>query len=192
MGLTIQLLLVWQCEIMNNDINLIQGEKANVARKKRILVLRILSLVFIFSVAFFSIILFILNNRISPENVRKDENSTLQRILLFKDRSAKFNLVSDRLKSITTVLDNRKKYTEVLNTILEQVPPNVKLTGLTIDKDTVLVTAISVSLLSEDKFLNNFTSISQQKHVVKNMIIEGLTLDKQTGIYSLSLKATSL
>lgn len=177
---------------MSNDINLLQGEKTNLARKKRIFILRVLSLVFIFSVAFFSILLFIINNRISSENVKKNENSTLQKILFFKDRSAKFNLINDRLRNITTVLNNRKKYTGVLDAILQQVPPNVKLTGLTIDKDNVLVTATSVSLLSVDKFLNNFTSISGQRHVVKNMIIEGLTLDKQTGIYSLSIKAKSL
>lgn len=177
---------------MNDDINLIQGEKTNLARKKRIFILRTFSLIFVFSVAFFSIILFVINSRISLEDVKKNENSTLQKTLLFKDRSAKFNLVSDRLRNISTILNNRKKYTGVLNTILGQVPLDVKLTGLTVDKDDVSVTAASISLLSINKFLDNFTNISQQKHVVKNMIIEGLTLDKQTGVYSLSIKAKSL
>lgn len=177
---------------MSNEINLIQGEKINSARKKRVFILRVLSLVFISSVAFFSITLFIINNRISIEDVKKDENSTLQKILSLKDRSAKFNLTNDRLKSISTILSSRKKYTEVLNTILEQLPPDVRLTGLTVNKNDISVTATSISLLSIDKFLNNFTSISQQRHVVKDMAIEGLTLDKQTGIYSLSIKAKSL
>lgn len=177
---------------MNNDINLIEGEKTNLARKKRIFILRILSLVFVFSVAFFSILLFIINSRISLESVKREENSTLQKILFFKDRSAKFNLVSDRLKNITALLNSRKKYTVVLNTILQQVPSDVRLTGFTINKDDVLVTAASVSLLSINKFLDSFTSISQQKHAVKDMVIEGLTLDRQTGIYSLSIKAKSL
>ncbi len=177
---------------MNSEINLIQGEQTNLARKKRIFILRALSFFFVFSVALFSILLFFVNSRISLTSVKKDQNSTLQKLLLLKDRSAKFNLTSDRLKNITTVLSNRKKYTGVLNTILEQVPSDIKLTGLTIDKDDVLVTATSISLLSIDKFLNNFASISQQRHVVKDMAIEGLTLDKQTGIYSLSIKAKSL
>lgn len=177
---------------MNNEINLIQGEKINLSRKKRIFILRLLSSIFVFSIAFFSILLFIVNSRISPENVRKDESSTLQKTLLLKDRSAKFNLITDRLKNIAAVLNNRRKYTEVLNTILEQVPPDVKLTGLTIDKNDILITTKSLSLLSVDKFLNNFTNISQQKHVVRGMVIEGLTLDKQTGTYSLSIKAKSL
>lgn len=177
---------------MSNDINLIQEEKINGARKKRVFILRTLSLVFVFSLAFFSIVLFFINSRVSPESVRIDENAILQKTLLLKDRSAKFNLVSDRLRNIATILNNRKKYTGVLDTILQQAPSDVKLTGLTINKDNVLVTATSVSLLSMNKFLNNFTNISAQKYTVKDMSIEGLTVDKQTGIYSLSIKAKSL
>lgn len=174
---------------MSSEINLIQGEQASLFRKKRILILRVLSLVFIFSVAFFSIILFFINSRISPENIKTDENSILQKTLLLKDRSARFNLINDRLRTIATVLNNRKNYISVLSTILEQAPSDVKLTGFTLDKDNILVTVTSVSLLSINKFLNNLTTLSQQKHFVRDMLIEGLTLDKQTGAYSLSIKA---
>src|SRR5258708_514743 len=178
---------------MSNGINLIQGEnKVSLNRKNRVVVLRWFSLVFLFFVAFFSILLFFLNNRISVQNVKKNQSETLQKITLLKDRSAKYSLLGDRLRGITNILNTRKKYTITLNTILDQLPPGVSMKGLSLDKDDVSLTASSNSLLPLNSFLANITKISLEKHVIKDMSIEGLTIDKQTGVYSLSLKAKTL
>lgn len=178
---------------MSSNINLIQGEnKTNVTRKSRVIVLRWISIVFLFFVAFFSILLFILSNRISINDVKNDQGIVLQKISLLKDKAAKFNLLNDRLKGITSLLGSRKKYTNTLNAILEQVPEGVSVRSLTLDKDNLSLTANSTSLLPLDSFLTNVTKISLEKHVIRDMTIEGLSIDKINGVYSLSLKAKSL
>lgn len=178
---------------MNRDINLIQGEnKTNISRKNKTVILRWISLVFLFFVAFFSILLFILSSRLSIKDVKNSEAQTLQKILVLKDKSAKYNLLNDRLKIIVNILNTRAKYTVTLNTILEQMPPNVLMKSLVLDKNDISLSANSSSLLSLNSFLNNMTKITLEKHVIKDISIEGLTVDKQTGTYSLSLKAKTL
>lgn len=176
-----------------SNINLIQGEnKTNITRKSRIIVLRWISLVFLFFVAIFSILLFILNNRISISEVKNDQSIVLQKISALDEKAAKYNLLNDRLKGITSLLNARKKYTNTLNAILSLVPDGVLVRSLTLDKDSLSLTVVSASLLPLNSFLTNVTKISLEKHVIRDMTIEGLSIDKINGVYSLSLKAKSL
>lgn len=178
---------------MSKDINLIQGEnKFSTARRSRVLILRIISIVFLSSVAIFSIILFFLNNRISVENVKKQEAATLQKISLISDKSAKFNLLNDRLRGITVILNTRKNYANFLNSVMVLVPQDASMTALTLNKDGILLTVSSSSLLPINKFLTNIINVSVEKHLVKDITIEGLTVDKDSGIYSLSIKAKAI
>lgn len=178
---------------MSSTINLVQGEnKESLQDKKRVLVLRYISIIFLSFVALLSILLFFLNNRISPEAVKNQENATLQKLSLIKDRSAKLDLLNDRLRNITNILVTRKKYSSTLSSILGQLPAGTAITGFTIDKSGIVMTATSNSLLSLDQFLNNITKIGLTEHILKDVTIEGLSIDKTSGTYSLSLKANSL
>lgn len=175
---------------MSESINLVQGEnKVSLARRNRTLILRIISLVFLASVALFSIILFFINNRLSVEDVKKQESITLQKIAQISDRNAKYALLNDRLKGINTILNSRKNYAVFLNAVSGTVPDGAFLTMLTVDKDGLLLTVSSSSLLSINTFLNNIVSQSLNKHLIKDIVIQGLTIDRDNGIYSLSIKA---
>ncbi len=173
------------------DINLLSTEKVSLRTQNRILILRVLSVSFLFFVALFSIALFILSSQISPEAVRNIQGQTLQKISLLSERNAKYSLLSDRLRIIKTLLGARKNYTQTLNSVLDQVPQNVNIRGLKIDKDGISVTVSSNSLLLINEFLDNL-STNLDKKIIKDMTIEGLTVDKQTGIFSLSIKAKAV
>lgn len=177
---------------MNNaSINLINSEKLNVRERNRILILRWISLVFLSFVALFSIVLFILEKRISINEIKGQQNAALQRISLLKDRNAKYNLLTDRLRIIKSLISIRKNYTVTLNAILSEIPNGLNVRSLTVDKEGILVSVSSNSLLPINEFLNRATS-KLEKKVIKDMTIEGLTIDKQAGIYSLSIKAKSI
>lgn len=175
---------------MSDSINLVTAQtRENEKRKKRAYVLRIISLIFISFVGIVSIILFVLNARISLSSIKKDEVATVQAISAQKDKLAKYNLLNDRLKGIFEIVKNRKSYTNVLNTLLSQVPQRVGASSLSIEKDEVTLTVNSQSLLPINKFLNNVVELSAKKDVIKDMVIESLSIDSKTGIYSLSIKA---
>lgn len=178
---------------MSNNINLIQGEnKVNINRRNRTLVLKIISIVFLSSVALFSIVLLILNSRISVDSVKSQESDVLKKISLLSQRGAKFNLLNDRLRGIISILNSRKNYVSFLNAVISMVPQDASMTALTVDKDGVLLTVSSSSLLPINKFLTNIITASMEKHLVRNIVIEGLTVDKETGVYSISIKAKAI
>lgn len=178
---------------MSNNINLIQGEnKININRRNRTFVLKIISIVFLSSVAIFSITLFILNSRISVDAVKNQENDVLKKISSFSQRSAKYNLLNDRLRGIVSLLNSRKNYVSFLNTVISMVPQDASMTTLTLDKDGIFLTVSSSSLLPINKFLTNIVTASSEKHLVRNIVIEGLTVDRESGIYSISVKAKAI
>lgn len=175
---------------MNSSINIIKGDtKENLGRTKRTFILRIISIVFLFFVASLSIILFLLNLRISVSSIKKDQAETLRSVSLEKNKLAKLNLINDRLKGIRDILKNRKNYTNTLNILLSQIPQGVTASSLRIEKGDLTLTVNSSSLLPINKFLNNIIDLSIKKNVVKGVTIESLTIDSKTGIYSLSVKA---
>lgn len=177
---------------MNNaSINLITSEKTNVRERNRILILRWISLVFLSFVALFSIVLFILEKRISIEKIKGQQNAALQNISLIKEKNAKYNLLTDRLRIIKGLVNSRKNYTSTLNAILAELTEGVNIRSLTVDKDGILISVTSNSLLPINEFLNRVTA-KLDKKVIKDMTIEGLTIDRQVGLYSLSIKAKSL
>ncbi len=176
-----------------SSINLVGAQdKESLERKNRLKVLRLISTIFLVSIGSLSIILLVLNSRISVEAIRNEQNKVLQNITLLKDKNAKFNLLSDRTRNISQILKTRKNYTNTLNALLDQVPQGVSTTTLIVDKTDVSLTVSSNSLLLLDQFLNNAISVSLKKHVIRDMTIETLTVDKKSGIVSLSIKAKIL
>lgn len=171
----------------NGGINLISTEKSNLADRNRVLILRSLSLIFLGVVMFVSIILFILDKRISVDSIKNEENSSLQQVSLLKDKYAKYNLLNDRLKTINSLIVSRKNYTSLVDFVISQLPSGVNIRALSIDKEGVLISINSDSLLPINQFLNNLAQTN--KKVLSGLTIEGLTIDSQTGLYSLSVKA---
>lgn len=175
---------------MNSSINLVTADtRENLKRKKRTYVLKIISIVFLIFVGFVSIILFFLNTSLSVSSVKKEEVATIQSISLQKDNLAKYNLLNDRLRSIKDILKGRKNYTNTLNVILDQIPQGVGTSSLNIEKNDVTITINAVSLLPINKFLNNIIELSAKKKVIKDMVIQSLSIDSKTGTYSLSIRA---
>lgn len=175
---------------MSSSINLLKTEgKEDLRRTRTAYILRLISLVFLGFVGLISIVLFILNSRISVSSVKGEEAIVAQNISFQKDRVSKYYLLNDRIKGVENILNNRKNYTDSLNTLISQVPSDASISSLEIDKGDVSLTVNSGSLLPLNKFLNNMIDLSINKHAIKDMTIETLSIDTKTGSYSLSIKA---
>lgn len=175
---------------MSDSINLLRTEVKGDSRRLRTTnILRIISLIFLGFVGLISIILFILNSRISVSSVKTEEATVLQNISLQKEKASKYYSLNDRVKGIGEILKNRKNYSSNLNVLIAQVPDGSAISSLEIDKGNIALTVNSSSLLPLNKFLNNMIDLSINKHQIKNMTIESLSIDVKTGNYSLSIKA---
>jgi len=178
---------------MNEAINLVKTEERDdLRRHRKIFILRLISLVFMGFVGVVSIILFVLYARISVSSVKREQSKVVQNIVFQKDKLAKFNLLNDRLRGINQILRDRKNYTITLNSLLGQIPVGASATSFNINKDGVSLTVASQSLLPLNKFLNNVVDLSSKKHSIREMVIESLTIDSKSGIYSLSIKAKTI
>lgn len=175
---------------MSESINLVKAEdKDNLRRQRKIFILRIISLVFIGFVGLVSVILFILYSRISISSVKKDQAQVAQNILFQKDKLAKLNLLNDRLRGINKVFHDRKNYITTLNLLLDQIPLGASAKSLNINKDGISLSISSSSLLPINKFLNNVLDLSSKKNTIQGVIIESLSIDSKSGVYSLAIKA---
>lgn len=175
---------------MNESINLVKAEESEGSRRHRkVFVLRVISIVFVSFVGIVSIILFILYARISVSSIKREQSIALQSITLQKNKLAKLNLLNDRLKGLSQVLKERKNYTDILDSLLEQIPSGASASALSIGKSGITLTVTSASLLPINKFLNNVVELSRKKNFIREMVIESLSIDSKTGTYSLSIKA---
>lgn len=174
---------------MNNSINLVKTEdRENSKRKKTTYILKIISIVFVSFVVLVSIVLFILSARFSLSSVKNEEAATLESITHQKNKLSKFYLLNDRLKGIEEILKNRKNYTNSLNTLMGQIPAGATASSLQVDKGNITLTVNASSLFPINKFLNDVINLSINKHIIRDMTIESLTIDSKTGTYSLSIK----
>lgn len=175
---------------MNNDINLVHDKNTeNFVLKARAKIFRNVAIIALSVISFLSILLFILASTSPLSSIKKNENTTLYNISFLHAKSAKLYLLNDRLKNISTILSTRKNYTETLGTLLSEVPSDASANTFEIDKDNIVLKVSSKSLIPINKFLDSFINLSSTKKIIKDIIITGLTLDKQTGTYSIFVKA---
>lgn len=173
---------------MNSDINLIKKETRVSA--KRLRVFRFLAVVIALFVALSSITLFVFTRQNSLDSVKAEQNSILQSISLLNQKAAKINFLNDRLRNIEAIMAERKNYIQTVNFILDEMPSNVQIASLTLDKENILLTASSSSLSAINEFLNNTIKFTDERHLLKDLTIENLSA--QGGEYSLTLKAKLL
>lgn len=174
---------------MNSDINLIKRETSKISAK-RLKYLRIASIVIASLVALTSVALFITTRQNSLESIKAEQNSLLQNISSLQEKAAKLNFLSDRLRNVESITNERKNYIKTVSAILDGLPSDVLTTSLTLDKNEVLLTVSSSSLSSINEFLNNTIEVAQEKHLLRDLIIENLAA--QSRQYSLTLKAKLL
>ena len=178
---------------MSESINLVKVEESESSRRyRKVFILRIISIIFVSFVGIVSIILFILYARISLSSIKREQSAVLQSITFQKNKLAKLNLLNDRLRGLRQVLKDRKNYTDVLNTLLSQIPSGASASALSIGKSGITLTVTSKSLLPINKFLNNVVELSGKKNLIREMVIESLSIDSRTGTYSLSIKAKTI
>ncbi|HZJ18552.1 MAG TPA: hypothetical protein VFD45_02965 [Patescibacteria group bacterium] len=178
---------------MNSNINLLQQKDDQLIKKqKRLKILKLIAGILLATVALFSIIIFILNTKFSVTSIKNEQNSVINSISALKAKAAKMILVNDRIKGTSEILKKRKDYTSLIQKVLNSVPGEAKTAGLDINKDSLNMSVSSNSLLSIDTYLENMIKLSQEKKLIKNLVIKGINVNFKNGEFILSVNATIL
>jgi competence protein ComGC len=176
---------------MNENINLISNQ--NVALEKelrRLKRFRLISIVCLVVVLAASILIFVLNFTLPLDSVKKEQTATASNISLLHKKLVTYTLITDRVKNISNIISQRGNYIPQVNDILGKVPTDVSVDGLGIDPGKITISISSTSLISINKFIDDMVSLGTQGKVIKDIVIQGLSLDVGNNKYVLNMKAS--
>ncbi len=175
---------------MNSSINLVSNRNIQLEKGlKRIKAIRTIALISLIFVSAVSIIIFILNLALPLQSVKKDQQDTIASIALQHKKLATYTLISDRAKKLQGVISQRKNYASQVNTVLAKVPADTTIDALEIEKGKISIAVSSTSLLSINKFINDTVALGSEGKILKNVVIQGLSVNTSGGKYVLAIRA---
>lgn len=177
---------------MNDDINLLRRRTKTAQPKNILVVLRLVSIVLLFTTAFVSVALLFLQLRSPVGDLKKEEITVLSNASALAPKTAKFLFVVDRLKAMSDITQKRPRLDATLQTMQTLVPQNVSVVSLNIERTSISMTTTSTSLTSIDALITNFTNALETKKLFKKVIVSGIATDPTSRQYSLSLTADPL
>jgi hypothetical protein len=139
-----------------------------------------------------AVLVFVLNITLPTESVKKEQQSTIVGISLFDKKLAQYVLLDDRVKNISSLISKRKNYVPNIYKIFGKISDDTSVDMLSIQTGQLALTVSSGSLPSINKFIDDLVAFGVSGKIIKNVIIQGLTLNVDSGKYSLSIKADIL
>lgn len=174
---------------MNRGINLLSGESRAPINKdlRRVRILRVLAVSFLFGIAGISIILFFLISLSPLPSLQDQEKQALTRIQQYHQEMAQFTLISDRLKASKTVLAQRTDYSTLLMSIRETIPSDLTVTAFQVDEKEISLTVSGKSLASIETFLENLVVKSEEQEDFSKVIMEKLFFNQSGSNYTMTV-----
>jgi hypothetical protein len=136
-----------------------------------------------------SILAFVLNVTLPIESVKKQQQSVITGISFLHKKLTEYTLLNDRVKNISNLISKRKDYGLQVNEIFNILPADVSTNSLNIQIGKLSMIVSSTSLLSVNKFIDNLVLLGAKGKTINNIVLQGLTLDVNSGKYSLNLQA---
>lgn len=161
---------------MSNEINLLPFKRKNLYRyKKALQIIRFISIFLLLLLMVSSLIVFYFKSQLSIDSLRKEEANVLSNVSRMRGKKARLALISDRLKSITEIIEKRPDYQYRLSTLLEKAPENVLISELDISNSVISFNAESNSLYSIGVLMDNLVSMVAEKAVFSKITLKYLS-----------------
>ncbi|OGH02544.1 MAG: hypothetical protein A2798_02805 [Candidatus Levybacteria bacterium RIFCSPHIGHO2_01_FULL_37_17] len=178
---------------MNSSINLVSTRSDALEREQRLLlILRVIAVVLLVAIAFFSIAAFIITTQIPISKIKSEQAQTLSQISASPKKLSSYFLIKDRLNNINSLLASRMDYTASIDSVFSKIPENVTVDSMSIESRLIQIEMSSASLRSIDEVIHSLVSLGSDGKVIKSVKLESLTLNAQAGRYSVSFSAEVL
>ncbi len=168
-----------------SDINLFAKQDTTLFKKQStIRIFRIFSLVLLFTVAFFSVIIFVLKLNSPLAALQKEEAASVSQISQYSDTIVESHVIKDKLSAFLSISSNRPDFNKAIELLTSDLFSNVTVNTVSISKDGFSLTGSSPSLTSMNNLLDALTSLSNKK------TIQSVTLNSLDAVdkgYSISL-----
>jgi len=176
-----------------SSINLVSTKVAGLEKElERLKIFRIAAVTCLAIVLLLSVLAFILNVTLPISTVKKEQQAAISGISLFNTKLTQYTLLTDRVKNITDIIAKRADYGSQLNQIFGKIPADSSIDTLNIEPGKISIIISSASLLSINNFIDAIVDFGNEGKILKNVIIQGLTLDSESGKYSLNIQADIL
>jgi hypothetical protein len=176
-----------------SSINLVSAKTVGLEKElKRLKIFRIIAIAFLAVTLLLSVLAFVLNVTLPIETVKKQQQATITGISFFNKKLTQYTLLSDRVKNISDIISKRQDYQTQVKEISGKIPADATVETMDIVSGKITIVISSTSLLSMNKFIDDMVAFGAKGKIIKNVIIQGLTLNFDNGKYSLSLLADIL
>lgn len=175
------------------EINLLQRKKDDLAKSQKIIqILRTTSIIILFLTSLSSVALFILNSQSPIPSLKEEEKKILKQFSTVDGKIAKILIVQDRIGTVNTIINSRKKENQdnyhLIELIMQKVPQGVNINSLSFDKEQINLSVSTSSLNSVDTFLENLTKLVNGKRDFKKAVLKGLSFNGNANKYGFSLE----
>ena len=173
---------------MYSDINLLTKNEQSTAQKEKVKKLKDFSYILLFSIAFLSVGIFLINLRFSVNSIKKQQNQVTQSISVYNETSAKIILLNSRLDDISYILDQRKSYATINKIVDSSQASGASINVFTVTQNSLTIALFSDSLANLDTILNNILKLSSSSEVksVNLKVLKadnpGFTMELEVGL----------
>ncbi len=178
---------------MNNDINLlITRPKKDLAKlAKKLKILRIFAMVFLFLIAGTSIILFIFISASPLPALKQQENAALTNLATLHTRMGKLLLIQDQMKDISLITTKRSTFDATYTEITAVLPKGMDLESFRINKQGVSLSLSSSSLSDIETYLASLKDLAEKKKLFSSVSLSGFALNKLVNKYIFFVELTT-
>ena len=176
---------------MNNNINLISNHNVKLEKElRRLRKFRLISLICLIAVSLVSVVIFVLNLTLPLDSVKKEQSATAASIAAFHKKLVTYTLITDRVNNISNIISRRGNYSPQVDEILGKVSSDMSVEALEIQTGGINISVSSLSLVPLNSFIDEMVNLATKGKVIKDLIIQGLSLNADSGTYGLSMKAS--
>jgi hypothetical protein len=173
---------------MASDINLlIQKQRGFLSEERLLLFSRVGAVASVVIVLSLSILFFLLSRDPSIAQIKTDESNTIAQLTLLQDKTAKYLIIVDRVNKIKVIQKNKSSFGDLIAGFVGQVPNGASITNFVLDKNSLSLAISATDLSLIGKTIDNYSSLIQQKKLLKSLVIQGLVSDEKGGKYVLTL-----
>jgi hypothetical protein len=175
---------------MDGSINLVSPKNEQLEKKQRRLrIARISAFVIMVMVAGIAVLVFIINLTLPLSTIKHNEDITLSNISVLHKKLAEYYLVEDRVDNLSNVISKRQKLPDITDALLAIIPSDLSVGSMQVNAKSISLDISGSSLISMNKLIDNVILLGQQQKLIKNIVMQQLSLDVKDNYYAVTIQA---
>ncbi|MGA2968135.1 MAG: hypothetical protein ABSD69_03135 [Candidatus Levyibacteriota bacterium] len=175
---------------MSDSINLVSPKNEQLEKEqKRLRIARMSAFAIVFIVAGIAVLVFVINLTLPLNSIKHNEDITLSNIAVLHKKLAQYYLIEDRVNNLANIIAKRQKLSDVADALLAIIPPDLSVSSMQISVQGISFSISGASLSSMNKLIDDVIVLSQQKNMIKKVVMQQLSFDVKNSQYSIWIQA---